>query len=167
MKKGFGLLEVIVAAVVLGFLIVGLNTLQKGNREGVLRIRARDAANLVAQRVLDSLGAMGIYSIQAKNQAACGNKSLVYCNTAYTYTFDGKNQINKSSTSGNVTQEIPYTVEVQLLTSNEQSSLEATKLTKEDNTIITANTYAKSLQATVSWTFKKTTQSIQMAKVVR
>jgi len=160
MKKGFGILEVMIAAVVLGFLIIGLNKLQLGNREAVLRIRARDTANFIAQHVLDSLSSLGINSIKPENKANCNNQSLVYCNEAYTYAFEGKNQINKSSTSGNITSEIPYTVEVKLLDNN-QSSQE-----KTNYTTIT-NTYAKSLQATVKWKFKNSDQQIEMAKVVR
>jgi len=148
MKKGFGLLEVLIAAVVLGFLIVGLNKLQMGNREAVLRIRARDAANFIAQQVLDSLGSIGINSIQLDEN--CGGQ-LVYCKEKYTYNFEGN--------SGNITTGIDYKVEVELL--SYQPSEE-----KTDFTTIT-NTYAKSLQATVEWDFKKSKQSIQMAKVVR
>jgi len=142
MKKGFGLLEVLVAAVVLGFLVVGLNNLQKGNREGVLRVRARDAANLVAQRVLDSIGSVGINSIKADTKANCGGKLLVYCEPNYEHSF------------GN------YTVEVELL-NEERKTVNSTYYTDLQYN------YAKNLEATVSWKFKQSTQSIKMAKVVR
>jgi prepilin-type N-terminal cleavage/methylation domain-containing protein len=155
MKKGFGLLEVLLAAVVLGFLMVGLNKLQMANREAILRVRARDAANFIAQQVLDSIGSLGINSIQKK--VDCGG-NLVYCKDKYTYNFE--------NTSIGISTPIDYKVEVELL-SNTQSSEERTNLTKADNTIPTTNTYAKNLQATVEWEFKKTKQSIQMAKVVR
>ncbi len=142
MKRGFGLLEVLIAAVVLGFLIVGLNGLQKGNREGVLRVSARDAANLVAQRVLDSIGSVGINSVKAKAQANCGGKFLVYCEPNYEYYSRN------------------YAVEVELLNEDRKSV----------NTTYYADIqydYAKSLEATISWNFKQSTQSIKMAKVVR
>jgi len=142
MKKGFGLLEILVAAVVLGFLVIGLNSLQKGNRESVLRVRVRDAANLVAQRVLDSIGSVGINSIKAKSEANCGGKFLVYCEPNYEYSF------------GN------YAVEVELL-NEERKSVNATYYTDIQYD------YAKNLEATVSWKFKQSTQSIKMAKVVR
>jgi len=152
MKKGFGLLEVLVAALVLGFLVVGLNRLQLGNREGVLRVRARDAANFVAQHVLDSLGAVGINSIKAESQYDCGGNTLVYCDTAYKYNFKGK---------GGIDTDIKYKVEVVLLADSTQTE----KTNFEPSGITTS--YAKSLEATVSWKFKQSDQSIKMAKVVR
>jgi len=150
MKKGFGLLEVMLAAVVLGFLIVGLNKLQMGNREVILRVRARDAANFIAQYVLDSLSSVGLNSIyeDPKAKTDCkSTKSLVYCDTAYKYTFDNKS-------------EIPYIVEVDLL--DKKYSIDSTNFTKTDT-----NVYAKNIQATVKWKFKNSEQKIEMAKVVR
>jgi prepilin-type N-terminal cleavage/methylation domain-containing protein len=161
MKKGFGLLEVLIAAVVLGFLIVGLNKLQMGNREVILRVRARDAANFVAQNVLDSLGSSGINSIQAKKQPECDNNILVYCEPKYTYYFEGKPQLDKSSAGIKTT--IDYKVEVELLTDSEQKAIESTNFEPSPS----PNIYAKSLQATVKWKFKDSEQSIQAAKVVR
>jgi len=149
MKKGFGILEVLIAAVVLGFLIIGLNKLQVGNREAVLRVRARDAANFIAQHVLDSLGTLGINSIQ--NQSTCGD-TLVYCKEKYTYNYEGN--------YGNIKTNIDYNVRVKLLDSLTQKS-DTSKFEKLENT------YAKKLRATVEWDFKKSKQSIQMAKVVR
>jgi len=139
MKKGFGLLEILIAVVALGFLIIGLNNLQKGNREGALRVKARDAASLVAQRVLDSIGSVGVNSIKIDDN--CGGK-LVYCESKYTYA------------------PIDYKVEVELL--NEERKY-------ANNTYYTnaESDYAKSLEATVSWKFKQTTQSIKIGKVVR
>jgi len=157
MKKGFGLLEVLVAAVVLGFFIVGLNNLQKGNREVILRVRARDAANFIAQHVLDSLGSLGINSIQQETKGGCGNKHLVYCEPTYTYYFEGKPQLNKNSAG--IKTKIDYKVEVVL--GAEQQARDSTNF----NTL--TNIYAKSLEATVEWKFKGSPQSIQMAKVVR
>jgi len=154
MKKGFGLLEVLVAALVLGFLVVGLNNLQKGNREVLLRVRARDAANFVAQHVLDSLGSVGINSIEAKPQTDCGNKVLVHCAPKYEYNFEGNKGIIKT--------DIKYNVEVELLPISEKQ-----KKTESTAYETTENTYAKSLEATVSWKFKSSNQSIKMAKVVR
>jgi len=158
MKKGFGLLEVLVAALVLGFLVVGLNRMQLGNREAVLRVRARDAANFVAQQVLDSLGAEGINSIVANEQSACNDKVLVYCDTAYKYNFKGK---------GGIDTDIKYKVEVVLLANSEQTLADTTEYIKANGYIDNTTTYAKSLEATVSWKFKQSDQSITIAKVVR
>jgi len=157
MKKGFGLLEVLVAALVLGFLVVGLNRLQLGNREGVLRVRARDAANFVAQHVLDSLGSLGINSIEEKTQAKCDGNTLVYCEPRYRYSFD--------NTKTGLSAPIDYRVEVELLHGAGTEQKRTDDTTYFDNT--EGDTYAKSLEATVSWKFKNSTQSITMAKVVR
>jgi len=161
MKKGFGLLEVLVAAVVLGFFIVGLNNLQKGNREVILRVRARDAANFIAQHVLDSLGSLGINSIQQEKKDKCGDKHLVYCEPTYTYYFEGKPQLNKNSAG--IKTKIDYKVEVELVAGTEQQATESTSFEQAPS----ANIYAKSLEATIEWKFKGSPQSIQMAKVVR
>jgi prepilin-type N-terminal cleavage/methylation domain-containing protein len=160
LQRGFGLLEVIVAAVVLGFLIVGLNTLQKGNREGVLRVRARDAASFVAQHVLDSLGATGINSITVIDPS---NK-LVFKDSTYKYSFEGKPQINKNLDGIKV--DVKYNVEVALLHTTGEAS-EATNFSIANKDADTINQYSKSLEATVTWDFKNSKQSIKMAKVVR
>jgi len=160
MKKGFGLLEVLVAALVLGFLVVGLNRMQLGNREALLRVRARDSANFVAQHVLDSLGSVGLNSIEEKAQSSCDNKLLVHCVKGYTYSFEGKPQPDKNLAG--IKTDVKYDVEVKLLKNHEQNQ---NNRTVYDTALV--NTYAKSLEATVSWNFKNSTQSIKMAKVVR
>jgi prepilin-type N-terminal cleavage/methylation domain-containing protein len=147
-KSGFGLIEVLAASVVLGFLLVGLGILQKGNREGVLRIRARDAANFVAQHVLDSLGGAGLNSIIP------GGTDLIY-EDSVKYSFIGKNV-------GQVT--VPYYVEVRLLPGGTIGSAhDTTRLTAASGNF----DYSRSLEATVSWHHKNSRQSIRMAKVVR
>jgi len=163
MKKGFGLLEVLVAAVVLGFMILGLNTLQKGNRDALLRVRARDAASFVAQHVLDSLGAVGLNSIVAEEQAKCNNQKLVICEPEYKYNFEGKPQLDKNAEG--IKAEVKYRVEVALLNNNSEQMqiIDKTNFKTTPDT----TTYAKSLEATVSWDFKQSTQSIKIAKVVR
>ncbi len=59
-KRGIGIMEVVVAALVLGILYTAVSNLQKGNREALLRIRSRDGATEVAQNIIDSLGALGL-----------------------------------------------------------------------------------------------------------
>jgi len=157
MKKGFGILEVLIAAVVLGFLIIGLNKLQLGNREVLLRVRERDAASFIAQHVLDSLGAVGINSIQVNS--SCGGTNLVFCKEKYIYKYEGN--------SGNIKTEMNYNVKVELLSGSEKETADRTKLTDAEPTLSVSNIYAKSLKATVSWKHKGSDQSIQVAKVVR
>ena len=166
-KSGFGLMEVLAAAVVLGFLIVGLTQLQKGNREAILRVRARDAANFVAQHVLDSIAAIGMKAI-TENTANCDNPPdhLVYCDTNYVYYFEGKPQVDKK-TDG-IKTKTKYNVEVSILESGEtiktsrDTTYYTTAINKNETDII-----SRSLEATVSWKHRGALQSIKMAKVVR
>lgn len=158
-QRGFGLMEVLVAAVVLGFLIVGLNILQKGNREAVLRIRARDVASIMAQQVLDSLSSIGINSLVE-------DENKLVMDTTCTYYFDG-----------NLKSAIEYTIRVEILPENiddVRSSTDSTLFTvanrDQPKTVVgenETNTFAKGLKATISWPFKKSTQSIRVARVVR
>jgi prepilin-type N-terminal cleavage/methylation domain-containing protein len=152
MKKGFGLLEVLIAAVVLGFLIVGLNKLQMGNRESVLRVRARDAANIIAQHVLDSLGSIGI------NSLAEGANGVIIDNKPYKYTFEGK--------AGKV--DMQCIVQVKSLSAAERNVfVDSTIKDKTYFTETNGTKFAKNLEATVSWDFKNSKQSIKVSKVVR
>jgi len=158
MKKGFGLLEVLVAALVLGFLIVGLNNLQMGNREAILRIRARDAANIIAQHVLDSLGAVGVNSLPEEGKII--DKEERY------YVFKGK--VLEGSA---VESTMKFTVDVDYLpsSSGDETNIIDKEIdeTTDLNSMQIKNTFAKNIQAIVSWDFKGSTQSIRMSKVVR
>jgi len=163
MKRGFGLMEVLAAAVVLGFLMLGLTQLQKGNREAILRVRARDAASFVAQHVLDSIAAVGMKSI---TRNCTSNSELIYCEPEYIYYFQGKPQLDKK-TDG-IKADTKYNVEVSILPETE------TVKTSEDITLFTeatgtskTNTISQSLEAVVSWKYKGADQTIRMAKVVR
>ena len=165
LKKGFGLLEVMLAAVVLAFLLVGLNIMQKGNRESIIRIRARDAANIIAQHVLDSLGTVGANSLVDEGDGFVYNKNLIY-------NFEGKPQLDK--TLEGIKVEIPFNVKVKLLPEDaDRFSVDSTYFTRAQRTdpdIFTDDEkkmFAKGLEATVSWNFKKAPQSITVAKVVR
>jgi len=166
-KRAFGIIEVVVASLVLGFLIVGLNILQKGNREGVLRIRARDAANFVAQHLLDSLGSIGLNSLVADGDG------FVYSKDDYIYYFEGKPQSDKNTDAIKIP--IKYNIQVQLLQNTDDSrhSIDSTYFTianrPDANTPSEKeiNTITKGLEATISWEFKKSIQSIKMAKLVR
>ena len=51
-KAGFGIMEILISAAVLGFMIVALNLLQTSNRDSIIRIRTRDGAVAVSQEVL-------------------------------------------------------------------------------------------------------------------
>ena len=150
-RHGIGLLEVMIAAVVLGFMATALLQMQKNNRETVLRVRARDAASFVAQQVLDSIGATGIHSIVADADG------VVMDEEERSYSFEGK-----------VNSNVAYTVKVELLENETKASSDTTAYTRAVNNNADAeNAYSKCLKATVSWKFKESTQSIKRTKVVR
>jgi len=150
-KQGFGLLEVLIAAVVLGFLIVGMNIMQKGNREAVLRIRSRDAAQIIAQDFLDSLSSLGISSIQnipTKTKIAERN---------YEWT-GGKD--------GGITAKITYTIEG-TITDDEENNKVTERSEFIDGNIV--HTVSKNCNLTVSWQFKNSTQpqSITVSRIIK
>ncbi|MDR1811366.1 MAG: type II secretion system GspH family protein [Candidatus Fibromonas sp.] len=166
-KRGFGILEVLIASLVLGFLIVGLLYLQKGNREAILRIRARDAANYVATHVLDSIAATGMKAIE-KNCASTDPK-LIYCNSNYKYVFEGKPQMDKKTPGIKPT--IDYTVEVFIQDSSDPNNPVNPKIARDTSFYASQDsdkdTISQSLNAVVSWSHKNSRQSISVAKVVR
>jgi len=142
-KSGFGLLEVLVSAVVLGFLIVGLFQLQNGNREAVVRIRSRDAAQIIAQDFLDSLSSLGISSI-------VGNVTADSIQKEKDYEWKGQN--------GSITAKINYTIEATIKDSTvtEKSSLENFE-----------RIVSKNINLKVSWLFKNSKQSISMSRIIK
>jgi len=161
-KKGFGLMEVLIAAVVLGFLVIGLNRLQLGNREGVLRVRSRDAANTIAQEVIEELSAKGATSIDyVKKEGTCPPptpckpEDLCLCRHR---TFEGE--------SGNVT--VDYRVDVDVVEPKNSSSSAAMVVEEKTQYMIAAGTasklsvkhqIAKQINVTVKWNFKNSSQS--------
>jgi prepilin-type N-terminal cleavage/methylation domain-containing protein len=150
-KKGFGLIEVMIAAVVLGFLIVGLTQLQMGNRETILRVRDRDAANFIAQHVLDSISAGGMKALEK----SCENNNDVVYDTKdyeYEYKFEGNN-------TGETTKK--YWVKVSCVENTNKEVDYSTKF--EDNKDIISS----SLEAKVSWKHRDSEQAIIIARVVK
>jgi len=157
-NRGFGLIEVLLAAVVLGFLIVGLMRLQMGNRETIVRIRARDAANVIAQEVIDSISALGFASVIVGERVGrcvlpipAGIEDL--CRTR---TFKGS--------SGDLTMNFWVTVNVKAdnpqKVDNTSDYIKATSLS-------VVNEFTKRVEVTVNWKFKESTQSINTSTVIR
>ena len=158
MKHGFGLIEVIAAAVVLAFLLIGLNSVQKGNRESILRVRARDAANVVAQDIIDSLSALGSASVQAG----------IYDDIQRKHVFTG--------TVASVT--VPYTVKLDI---KEEDGQKVSNNTQYQNAVASSgpgggvaagyldltHQIAKQVEVTVNWKFKNSDQSIIVSALVR
>lgn len=152
MKKGFGIIEVLVAAVVLGFLIVGLNELQKGNRESVIRIRARDVAQNIAAEVIDSLRRAGLNTVETINDPL------------------EKERIFKGAGVGDVPIKYYITVEVEedeIYKSNEHTALTRATVSNPSVSDRLAYDFAKKLNVNVEWEFKKSTQSIQVSEVIK
>jgi len=147
-RKGFGIVEVLVSAIVLGFLYLALLNLQVGNRKALLRIRGRDAAVEVAQQVLDSLQANGVTALPAANEG----KPVVVDGLDYERTWE-RRQGDKSY--------IVYKTQIKVLPDVEYVTEDKTDL----DTI--SQVYAKNVVVTVSWPFNGSTQSIDISGVIR
>jgi prepilin-type N-terminal cleavage/methylation domain-containing protein len=153
MKRGFGLLEVLVAAVVLAFLLVGLNLLQKGNRESILRVRARDGANEVAQDIIDSISALGSASVKAGTCDVNG-------------TDDERALCRERTFTGNVTVLYSVTVDVKapLQVVNEETDFIKAG---GGNGLTVEHKLSKQVDVTVKWKFKNSNPSIEVSALVR
>jgi hypothetical protein len=134
-----------VAAVVLGFLIVGLARLQSGNREVAIRIRTRDAAQIVAQQFLDSLSSIGISSIPTGSGSSTKD-----------YIWQGNQK--KTGESG-ITSTVRYTINANI--ADELESNEISKLKTEKHVM------AKKVDLEVRWDFKGSTQSISLSRIIK
>jgi len=151
MKKGFGLLEVMISAVVLGFLLIGLNLLQKGNREAVIRIRTRDAAQIIAQNFIDSLSRLGISSVEN------GTKTI-------DYEWKGGNE-------GKIIDKRTYTIIYKIEAVENLNSIESSDYARErvknNPNVDTINVSAKRVTLTVSWPFKNNNLEIKEERIIR
>ena len=161
-KKGFGITEVLISAVVLGLLYMAILHLQTGNYEALLRIRGRDGAIEVAQQVIDSLNRIGIASIPDPTNHAEGDEG----------TIDEANnlvlELPKISRSWDRAEKVgggKSTIEYEpVLTVSPTTGYTATS---ESNLESVSHTYAKQVNVQVSWQFKGSTQSINMSTVIR
>jgi type II secretory pathway pseudopilin PulG len=162
-KKGFGITEVLISAVVLGLLYMAILHMQTGNREALLRIRGRDGAIEVAQQVIDSLNRIGIASIPDPTGAADGDEHVVEGN--YVWAWDpisrswdrgvGEGNDNKST--------IAYTPVVTVSPTTDYTGKTVSYYAPD--TI--RHVYAKQVNVEVSWQFKGSRQSINMSTVIR
>jgi len=161
MKKGFGLIEVLIAAVVLGFLIIGLNTMQKGNREAVIRVRTRDAANTIAQDIIDSISARGSASVKAEKRtgvcpATAGKEDL--CRR---YNFEGE--------AGKIYVDYWITIEVKEDIKNvvEDKTTYMKATNSAGNNLSVKHQTAKQIDVEVKWKFKNSNQSINVSSLIK
>lgn len=146
-KKGFGIVEILVAAAVLGFMYMAVLNLQGGNHDALLRIRGRDGAVEVAQQVLDSLKSVGIASIPSK------------ANSDTTFEVEAINRKWARGLGDSAT--VTYTPEVTVAATSNYTS----QNTSQFETL--QHVYAKQVKVKVYWDFKGSTQSIEVSSVVR
>ena len=146
-KKGFGIVEILVAAAVLGFMYMGVLNLPGGNNDALLRIRGRDGAVEVAQQVLDSLKSVGIASIPS--------------NVLTDTTFEVQ-EINRKWARGlGDSATVTYSSEVTVSATQDYMSTDASQF----ETV--SHVYAKQVKVKVSWNFKGSRQSIEVSSVIR
>ncbi len=145
-KGGFGIMEVLVAIAVLGFLYVAVNNLQSGNRDTLLRIRGRDGAVEVAQQVIDSLSRVGIATLSKKDTISIPEISR---------TWKGQPGIIQHDMTVN------YSAQVVL---SPDSTFKSKSVSAYDTV---SHVFAKRLDVTVSWPFKSSTQSVSVSRIVR
>lgn len=146
-KKGFGIVEILVAAAVLGFMYMAVLNLQGGNHDALLRIRGRDGAIEVAQQVLDSLKSVGIASIPSKALTDT--------------TFDVQDINRKWARSLGDSATVTYSSQVTVSATENYTSR------SESNYETVSHVYAKQVKVKVSWNFKGSTQSIEVSSVIR
>lgn len=148
-RRGFGIVEVMVSIVVLGFMYVALSKLQLGNHDAFLRIRGRDGAVEVAQQVMDSLKSVGLAAIPSAN-----NPVHDTC-----FTLEPVEKKWERGLGGYAA--VSYVPVVTVGPTNEyvvesKSSFETIQ-----------HTYAKQVNVKVEWNFKGSTQSINVSGVIR
>lgn len=180
LKRGFGIVEVLIAAVVLGFLYMAVMNLQSGNHDALLRIRGRDGATEVAQNMIESLGAQGLSSYtDASTKLLKTASNVLYVKefpvgkmlndtiTVVTRTWEGQPGIITN------TMKVDYEVVVKVSPDADFTTETTTKFLTTD---VIKHVYAKRLDVTVRWCFKcqdpsnpkdPTKQSITVSGVIR
>ena len=154
-KAGFGIIEILISAAVLGFMIVALNMLQTGNRDMILRIRTRDGAVAVSQEVLDSLSSVGAASLQQPDD---GSKIVLH----KTRVWEGQ----PDAYSHRMT--VDYTVRIGILDDEDYKEEDASKRGSNASLYHTAqHVYAKKVDIEVEWAYKGTPYSINLSAILR
>lgn len=147
-KRGIGITEILIAALVLGFLYTALLQLQKSNRDALLIIRARDGATTVAQDIMDSLSAIGIASLRGAGP-------------------DNEIKIQRTRTWEGQPGEISYTIKVDYDITVKVSGDELYQNTEVSKLDTIHNVFAKRIDVKVGWLFKGTPHSINVSGVLR
>ena len=151
-KKGFGIMEVLIAALVLGFLYMAVMSMQVGNRMTLLRIRGRDGAVEVAQHVMDSLRTVGLESLTSCEKDPDIQKSCVK-------HLD--REWARGSKVGGGSAKIRYDIQIKVENEDEYTAESKSKFESVNNV------YAKRVNVIVEWPFNGSTQSINVDGVIR
>lgn len=146
-KTGFGIVEVMVSIVVLGFMYVALSKLQSSNHDSFLRIRGRDGAVEVAQQVMDELKSKGAAAIPSASTE----------NTVY--SLDPIERKWERGLGGDVT--VAYTPTITVSPANDYVAQSGSMYENVNHV------YAKKVNVRVMWNFKGTTHSIDISGVIR
>ena len=158
-KRGIGIMEIVVAAMVLGILYMGVSNLQKGNREALLRIRGRDGAITVAQNIIDSLGSLGLANFTdealPKDDVGDIRWTLDTINTRRIWL--GQPGLLQD------TMKVDYFAVV-TISPDSVYKAKATSLLRPDSI---SHVFAKRLDVKVGWYFKGSEQSISVSGVIR
>ncbi len=168
-KGGFGITEVLISAVVLGFLYMAVLNLQGGNHEALLRIRSRDGATDVAKDVIDSLKSQGIASLADDQLYSCGEGCLQLAKKdaaglkapdtlRYSRTWKGQPGVIDHEMKVDYKAVVMVSPDADFMTTN-TSYLKGVDSVK--------HVYAKRVDVTVSWRFKGSVQSITVSGVIK
>ena len=183
-KRGFGIMEVLIAAMVLGILYAAVSNLQKGNRDALFRIRGRDGATEVAQNIVDKMGALGVaHFTDSKLKAdAEGNLWLKrFEDKELTTWLNGATQapdtiVQKRTWKGQPglvshDMDVTYKVIVKISGDNDYKATETSQLLNAESSSSVSHIFAKRMDVTVKWCFKCTNgrfnQSISVSGVIR
>lgn len=148
-RRGFGIVEVMVSIVVLGFMYVAVSKLQLGNHDAFLRIRGRDGAVEVAQQVLDELKAKGAAAVPTSSDPASDT----------TFVADPIERRWERGLGGYAT--VSYTPTITVSPTQDYVA------TSGSNYETVQHVYAKQVNVKVEWNFKGSTQSINVSGVIR
>lgn len=152
-KKGFGIVEVLISAAVLGFLYLALLNMQGGNRDALLRIRGRDAAVEVAQQVIDSLKRIGPAALPSNETKVTTIDTLPKISREW----------ERGSGFGGGKAVVMYTPEITVMPT--QDFYVSKTASNYDPNL--KHVFAKQVNVKVSWQFKGSTQSINVSGVIR
>ena len=165
-KKGFGIMEVLISAVVLGLLYMAILHMQTGNREALLRIRGRDGAIEVAQQVIDSLNRIGIASIPDESTPPGDESEDKIVGHDYIWKWGPiRRSWDRGEKVGGGQSTIDYTPTVTVSPTDDYTATNESNYATGANAI--KHVYAKQVNVEVSWQFKGSKQSINMSTVIR